>query len=131
MAPSDQDCTELPPFPEDVPIAPLVCLSLKKLLVHDHSETQRLMQACETLEFFYLDLQDAGPSSTILNDVDQLFQITVELFKLPLEEKRKYDFSGQRSYFGYKPQGTRIVDPQGNVDRNENYNVHYLQTIIS
>lgn len=113
----------LPPFPEDVPIAPLIVLSLHKLLARDEVEVQRLMQACESIGFFYLDLRNAGSASDILKDADQLFQTTTDLFDLPLVEKKKYDFSGQRSYFGYKPQGTKIVDPEGNVDRNENYNV--------
>jgi isopenicillin N synthase-like dioxygenase len=126
MAPSTDSLRYLPPFPKDVPTAPLFCISLQKLLIRDVTEIQRLMQACEGVGFFYLDLEDAGPTSMILDDVEQLFQTTVDLFNLPLAEKQEYDFSGEKSYFGYKPEGTKIVDSQGNVDRNENYNVCYM-----
>ncbi|KAL2853292.1 hypothetical protein BJY01DRAFT_79066 [Aspergillus pseudoustus] len=113
----------LPRFPEDIPTAPLLRLSLKKLAEQDEVEIRRLNTACEELGFFYLDLQDASPVSDILDDVDNLFQLGTELFELPLEEKKKYDLSGQKSYFGYKAQGAAVVDRQGNLDRNEFYNV--------
>ncbi|KAL2862348.1 putative oxidoreductase, 2OG-Fe(II) oxygenase family [Aspergillus lucknowensis] len=115
--------TGLPPFPEDVPTAPLLRLSLKKLAERDAAETQRLSRACEDLGFFYLDLQDSGSATRILDNADELFKIGAELFELPLAEKQQYDFSSQKSYFGYKAQGAAVVDRQGNLDRNEFYNV--------
>ncbi|XHG04830.1 hypothetical protein AWENTII_008081 [Aspergillus wentii] len=62
-------------------------------------------------------------SIRILEDADELFKIGSDLFELNLEEKQKYDFSSQSSYFGYKAQGAAIVDRQGNPDRNEFYNI--------
>ncbi|KAE8413201.1 hypothetical protein BDV36DRAFT_304288 [Aspergillus pseudocaelatus] len=113
----------LPPFPDNIPTAPLTRLSLSKLLAHDESETDRLMRACCEIGFFYLDLQSTEPGTTLLNTADKLFQTGTELFKLPLAEKEKYDFSAQNSYHGYKAQGAMIADKEGNVDRNEFYNV--------
>lgn len=110
-----------PPFPEDVPTAPLLRLSLAKLIARDPDEVNRFVRACEDLGFFYLDL--TGPGDSLLADADQLFDVGAELFDLPLEEKQKYDFMHKNSYFGYKGYGENVVDRQGNLDRNEFYNV--------
>ncbi len=115
----------LPPFPDDVPTAPLLRLSLKNLLAEDEDEIQKLSKACEEIGFFYLDIRDAGETTNILEDANKLFEIGADLFELPLQEKQKYDFSAQKSYFGYKAQGVGVVDRQGNLDRNEFYNVSY------
>ena len=112
---------QAPPFPDNVPTAPLLRISLEKLLQHDKTELERFVQACENLGFFYLDL--TGPGDALLAEANQLFGVGEELFDLPLEEKAKYDFSAQKSYFGYKAQGAAVVDREGNVDRNEFYNV--------
>lgn len=114
---------DIPPFPDDVPTAPLLRLSLAKLLEADVSEIERFVQACEELGFFYLDLRGTEEGDSILGDVDRLFEVGAELFDLDIEEKNKYDFSDQKSYFGYKKQGAAIIDRNGNLDRNEFYNV--------
>ncbi|KAF5017669.1 hypothetical protein F66182_10384 [Fusarium sp. NRRL 66182] len=116
----------LPPFPKDVPTVPLLRISLRKLLSCDKDEVKRLVDACEKIGFFYLDLQDAGSVSLILDDADELFAISKEFYNLSLEEKMKYDFSAQKSYFGYKAQGAVVVDSAGTRDRNESYNVLIL-----
>lgn len=115
--------SDLPPFPDNVQTAPLLRLSLEKLLANDKAETQRLFQACEEIGFFYLNLEDSETGSSLLEDADKLFQVGENLFDLDLAEKQKYDFSQQKSYFGYKAQGAAIVDRSGNLDRNEFYNV--------
>ncbi|CEJ58479.1 hypothetical protein PMG11_07133 [Penicillium brasilianum] len=113
----------LPPFPDDVPTAPLLRLSLSKLLAGDKAELERLYEASVDIGFFYLDLQDCEHGKLLLGDADGLFHIGERLFELSLEEKKKYDFSAQNSYFGYKGQGAAVVDSQGNLDRNEFYNI--------
>jgi len=110
-----------PPFPEDVPTAPLLRLSLHKLLDRDEDEVKRFNRACEDLGFFYLDLEGDGDS--LLNDANKLFIVAEALCDLPIEEKIKYDFSSKKSYFGYKAQGAAVIDRNGNLDRNEFYNV--------
>jgi len=109
------------PFPDDIPIAPLLRLSFHKLLNRDPAEVDRCIRACEDLGFFYLDLRGDGES--LLRDADALFGVGEELLALPLEEKKKYDFSEQMSYFGYKAQGAAVMDKKGNLDRHEFYNV--------
>ncbi|KAL1638722.1 hypothetical protein SLS58_008645 [Diplodia intermedia] len=58
----------------------------------------------------------------LLEDADTLFEVQKGFFELPVEEKEKYDFSEQGSYFGYKGYGAGIIDKDGTKDRNEFYN---------
>ena len=115
-----------PPFPDDVPTAPLLRLSLHKLVKRDEAEVARFNRACEDLGFFYLDLEGDGDS--LLRDANELFGVGEALCDLPLDEKEKYDFSSKKSYFGYKAQGAAVVDRNGNLDRNEFYNVIHCRT---
>lgn len=115
-----------PPFPDDVPTAPLLRLSFAKLLNRDSDEISRFTRACEDLGFFYLDLQ--GPGDSILEQSSQLFDVGAELFDLPLEEKKRYNFEHLKTYFGYKTMGATVVDGKGNLDRNEFYNVREFRT---
>lgn len=111
----------LPPFPDDVPTAPLLKISLSKLQKYDSDEIARLTQACEDLGFFYLDLRGTGDE--VLEEASQLFNLAEGLYDLSLEEKLKYDFMHKGSYFGYKGYGANVVDKSGRTDRNEFYNV--------
>lgn len=121
----------IPPFPNSVPTAPLLRISLERLLVGDPDEQDRLWTACTDLGFFYLDLRTTSSSQTttptldgsaILSSVDSLFSVGESLFALPLDEKRRYDHSSLGSYFGYKGLGDAVVDAAGSRDRNEFYN---------
>jgi hypothetical protein len=38
--------------------------------------------------------------SALLQDVDKLFQVQEEFFKLPVEEKQRYALKDKGSYFG-------------------------------
>lgn len=109
-----------PPFPDDVPTAPLLRLSLAKLQARDTDEIQRFIRACEDIGFFYLDL--TGPGDEIIGQANQLFDVGKDLFELPLDEKMKYNFQDQKTYFGYKHMGAEIADTNGNLDKNEFYN---------
>jgi hypothetical protein len=126
-----QSFPDLPPFPSDVPTAPLLRLSLPSLLSRSPDELARFVRACEDLGFFYLDLMGCELGETLQKQADQLFVVGEELFDLPLEEKNKYDFSAQKSYFGYKGMGTNVVDAKGNLDRNEFYNVCWPFLLLS
>ncbi|KAK3076239.1 hypothetical protein LTS18_013538, partial [Coniosporium uncinatum] len=137
----------IPPFPTTIPTAPLLRISLSKLLSHDADEEQRLWNACRDLGFFYLDLRNASSTSTstsfsptttttptpsqqhtisgdtLLHNADALFSLQKQLFDLPLPEKQRYDWSSKGSYFGYKGYGAGVIDKKGTADRNEFYNV--------
>ncbi|PSN59962.1 Clavaminate synthase-like protein [Corynespora cassiicola Philippines] len=127
-SPSPDPFDGLPPFPDNVPTAPLVRISLEKLLHHDAEEEERCWQACCDLGFFYLDLRTSGPSlgvngEQLLDEADQLFNVMKSFFDLPAAEKQQYDFTSKGSYFGYKGSGSGIIDKRGTPDRVDFYNV--------
>ncbi|KAF2114107.1 putative oxidoreductase [Lophiotrema nucula] len=114
-------------FPPTVPTAPLLRVSLQKLLDRDPEELDRCWKACCELGFFYLDLQNTSSQAidgkALLQDADQLFEVMKGFFDLSVEEKTQYDFADKGSYFGYKGYGKGIVDAKGTKDRNEFYNI--------
>ena len=127
LNPSSKSVTALPPFPEDIPIAPLVTISLRELerspsnLEHEH-----LFSAAKSLGFFYLDLRGTPEGEKLLQQADGLFDLMNEFFSLSVEEKMKYDFAAKKIYFGYKGIGEEVVDGKGTRDKNELYNVTHL-----
>ena len=110
-------------FPDDVTTAPLITVCLHKLLGGDVEEHARLFDACKTLGFFYLDLSDSDEGEELISGSNELFDILQEFFQLPLQEKSKYDFASEGSYFGYKGMGAEVVDGAGTRDKNEIFNV--------
>lgn len=117
-----QGFADLPVFPENVPTAPLLRISLAKLLDQDAVEQERCWQACQELGFFYLDLSGLH-GEALLSDASALFSLMKTFYELPVSEKVKYDFKSKGSYFGYKGYGEGIIDKNGTRDRNEFYNV--------
>ena len=116
------DIPGIPPFPDTVHTAPLVRISLRKLLNRDPDEEERLWRACCDLGFFLLDLRRGkkadgtisagrdiaadGSQATVdgdalLKEADELFDFMKELFELPVEEKNQYDLKDKGIYFGY------------------------------
>ena len=101
----------IPPFPDDVPTAPLLRISLSKLLCRDADEEQRLWWAACDVGFFYLDLRKSEDDAVgksggsldgeaILEDVESLFELGKRVFDRSEAEKREYDFAAKGSYFG-------------------------------
>lgn len=119
----EENFQDIPPFPDDIVTAPLLRISLEKLLNKDEDEVGRFCSACEDLGFFYLDLRGTEQGEHILDEADKLFIVGERLFGLDLQEKKNYDFSKKNSYFGYKAAGAGVIDREGNRDRNEFYNV--------
>jgi hypothetical protein len=60
----------------------------------------------------------------LLDDAEKLFGLAPALYDLGRDELQKYDYKAQGSYMGYKGFGSSIVDENGNLDRNEFYNVY-------
>lgn len=113
--------SSIPPFPSDIPTAPLHRLSLSKLR-SDPDESLRLFSSAKDLGFFYLDLRSDVQGESLLSDADDLFDLGPQLYDLGREELSKYDYKSQGSYMGYKGFGSAVVDEEGNLDRNEFYN---------
>ncbi|ORY12945.1 hypothetical protein BCR34DRAFT_586840 [Clohesyomyces aquaticus] len=133
-SPLNAGFADLPPFPETVPTAPLLRISLQKLLQGNADEEERCWKACCDLGFFYLDLRTEDTAQgvdgqSLLRDADQLFEVMKGFFDLDVQEKVKYDFADQGSYFGYKGLGVGIVDKKGTRDRNEFYNISKDDTL--
>ncbi|KAH7409881.1 hypothetical protein DE146DRAFT_742508 [Phaeosphaeria sp. MPI-PUGE-AT-0046c] len=127
LSPQRETFQELPPFPNNVPTAPLLRISLEKLLCHDAEEEERCWKACCDLGFFYLDLHTSSghelDGEALLQDAQKLFEVMKEFYDLDVQEKVKYDLKDQGSYFGYKGYGEGFIDKQGTRDRNEFYNI--------
>jgi len=114
----------LPPFPDDVHTAPIAGISSLKLLNGDLSEGAKVLEACQTYGFFYLDLRDSIEGETLLDESEQLLQLAVEAFKDSLAEKMKYRLPKGVSIFGYKPAGTiKKTDPNLRPDSTEFFNI--------
>lgn len=113
---------DLPPFPSDIPIAPLHRLELSKLR-NEPAESGRLFSASKDLGFFYLDLRQDTEGQALLSESEKLFGLAPALFGLGREELEKYNYAAQGSYMGYKGAGISVVDEKGNLDRHEFYNV--------
>jgi len=111
-------------FPDNVPTAPLVTISLPRLLSSDHEEQSKLYEASKGLGFFYLDMRGSKVGEAIRSDANTLFGVAEDFFNLPLEDKKQFDFAAQGSYYGYKGMGAEVIDGKGTKDRNEIYNVH-------
>jgi hypothetical protein len=113
---------DIPPFPNDIPTAPLLRLSLSRLRT-SATESKSLFTAATTLGFFYLDLRHDKAGDQLLREVDELFKLSKDLFDLGREELDRFDYRPIRSYMGYKGFGKGVVDQDGSLDRNEYYNV--------
>lgn len=61
------DIAALPPFPDDVPVALLLKISMAKLMAGDAEEARRMSLAREDLGCFYVDLTDWDRA--VLSDV--------------------------------------------------------------
>ena len=72
---------EQPAFPDDIPTAPLVHLSLSKLLSYDREESSRFFSVCKSLGFFYLQL-DTPSGRALDGEAERLFTIGEQLFFL-------------------------------------------------
>lgn len=118
----DLSFPNLPPFPKNIPTAPLHRLSLSKLR-SDSAESARLFSSCKDLGFYYFDLRGDEEGEKLLAQADQIFDLGPKLYDLGREELSKYDYKKVGSYAGYKGYGSAVVDGKGNLDRNEFYNV--------
>lgn len=89
---------EIPPFPDDVPTAPLLKLSAAKLAARDAAEEARLFETAKDTGFFYLDLGDTEDGRSILSTSNEIFERTKSLFVMSEEEKSRLDRTTGTSY---------------------------------
>ncbi|KAK5683915.1 hypothetical protein LTS10_003778 [Elasticomyces elasticus] len=107
-----------PPFPSDIPTAPLVSVSLAKLEASDGKESQAFFDACKSLGFFYLDTSDSPLGNELVSEAEQLHELQKEFFTLAHEKKENYARERVDPFFGYRH--GMMSDGQ----RNETYNCY-------
>ena len=90
-----------PPFPADVPVADLRCLSFTKLLADEESESERLFQSCREIGFFVVDLRGTSEGEAMLKHAEIAFDLNKKIFGLDQEELNKHAFQPNESLFGF------------------------------
>jgi len=124
MPHSTSTLSSLPPFPSDLPHAPIARISSAALLSHDPAASASLLEACRTYGFFYLDLRDSEVGKTLVAEAERLLALAQSSFRLPLEEKNGFHLERGVSMFGYKAAGTvKQTDATKRPDSTEFWNV--------
>jgi len=115
-----------PPFPAELPTAPLVSVSLAKLEASDGAESKAFFDACRNLGFFYLDTLGSPLGSSLVTEAEQLNDLQARFFKLPDQEKEEYAREKVDPFFGYRHGDLGTCHDDGSPKRNESYNVSSL-----
>lgn len=115
----------LPPFPEGLHTAPIAQISSKKLVAKDKEEARRVLEACQTFGFFYLDLTDSPEGLRLVNEAEDLLNLAKESFSArDPEDQKKWHLQKGVSMFGYKAAGTvKNTDKNLRPDTTEFWNI--------
>ena len=123
-----------PPFPTDLPTAPLGSISLHTLqdASSSTSECAKLFEACRTLGFFYLDLTGSELGESILRESEELHELQQQFYAHPHEAKDEYGQDRVDPFFSYRwTQCTNGVrDAWGRPGRREMYSVSERPKLI-
>ena len=79
----------LPPFP-DVPTADIPRYSLSRLSSGDPTYAHEVFKTCCTTGFFLLDMSGEETGDDAIREIDEIVNISMKVFDLDIEEKRKY-----------------------------------------
>ena len=93
--------SQAPPFPDDVPTANMLKISLAKLHAGDQAEAERMFDACRSLGFFLLDLSGDSRGEKLVRDIDRLLDIATDVMQLGMEKKMKFRYNPPQRLFGY------------------------------
>lgn len=91
-----------PPFPPDLPTAPLESISLAKLEAGDEDELTDFFNSCCDLGFSYLALTSSELGESIVRDAESLHVLQQEFFALPHEVKDEYGRDKVDPFFSYR-----------------------------
>ncbi|OGM44899.1 hypothetical protein ABOM_006123 [Aspergillus bombycis] len=108
----------IPQFPNTLPVAKLLKISLSSLISGDPDAANDVLTACRTSGFFHLDLSNSPLGEAMIPLIDSIFPIIQQTMQLPLEEKMKYTQDAPRSFLGYKALGVMKTE-SGAPDRCE------------
>lgn len=116
---------DYPPFPDSVKTAPLTSVSLAKLEANDPEESTAFFQACKDLGFFYLDTSSSALGDHLVAEAEQLLQLQKQFFACPNEDKEQFAREKVDAFFGYRHGLTKVRAEDGELRRNEMYNVSH------
>ena len=117
---------DLPPFPDDIPVAPIARISLTKLLPSDPAESAAVLDASRIAGFFYLDMRNdksgesliteseslVTESESLVTESESLVSLASAAFKASLATKEEYALVKGVTLFGYKEAGSvKQTDP--------------------
>lgn len=91
-----------PPFPSDLPTAPLESISLQKLESGDAVESLTFFNSCQNLGFLYLNLLGSKLGESILANAERLHELQQEFYALPHKEKDQYGKDKVDPFFSYR-----------------------------
>ncbi|KZT28362.1 Clavaminate synthase-like protein [Neolentinus lepideus HHB14362 ss-1] len=107
----------IPPFPDDVATEELIVIDYGLLVIGDSREIGKLWDAATMQGFWYLRLDDLGPSA------DVMYALSHQALGLPLAEKVRLCSDDENGSFGYKAMGASAVDQKGTTDITEFMNI--------
>lgn len=97
-------------------------ISLAGLRSGNGAAAKQTMTACQELGFFLLDLQGDRLGETMMEDIDQLFDLGKDLMSLPDEVKEQYLSNPPQSFLGFKRRGQAKIETNA-PDRFEWFNL--------
>ena len=80
----------LPPFPKGLPTIELPKISLRRLLMNDDAEAQKMFDICTRTGFFYLDLMDNPVGQALWKSALLAREAGKVMAELSMEEKDKF-----------------------------------------
>ncbi|EPQ57829.1 Clavaminate synthase-like protein [Gloeophyllum trabeum ATCC 11539] len=111
------NCTDIPPFPDDIPTEQLSIIDYQLLLAGEPSEIEKLYHAAATQGFWYVK----NHGMELL--VNAMFRTAEKVLNLPLKDKLELLQRDHRGAHGYKAKGTVPVDQHGTRDITEFINI--------
>jgi isopenicillin N synthase-like dioxygenase len=89
---------------KDVPVYHMETVSFERLLSQEPAEIEKLVNCCNTVGFFYIDLQGID-GRRVLEDQRQTLDLMHRFFGSPIEAKNQYGLISP--HLGYEPVGSR------------------------
>jgi hypothetical protein len=109
---SDKMFEAIPANPDDIPTAPVHTVLLASLISGDAPAARSVLDACQELGFFLLDLRGDALGNTVINGIDSLFAAGQDIMNLHTEVKEKYPHDLPKSLLGRLPSSPGSSCPQ-------------------
>ncbi|GAQ45164.1 hypothetical protein AtubIFM55763_006620 [Aspergillus tubingensis] len=119
--PTQEYFDRIPPFPSDQPVVSLSKISLERLKNNMTEEVEKLFEACQKWGFFLLDLTGSEQGATLLQDAEEMFDLTIRLSTLGHETLKSYTYKPP-DFMRYKGIGSIKTD-NGDADHIRAYSL--------